>query len=582
MTPAAKFREACTLHQRGELARARTLYEEVLRQEPRHAGAVNLLAMIAGQTGDFSRAAQLCTKAVQLDPANPVSHNNRGMALQSLKRWEEALASFDQAIKLKADYGLAHCNRGNTLKEMRLWDAALASYDRAIEIDPGNAAIQCNRGVALENLGRHEAALESYDRAIAMRADFAEAHYDRGNVLKALGDWESALASYERAVAINPGFVEAHFNKGFALYAVRRLDAALESYDRAIALRPDYAEAYSNRGTVQRDLMQWEAAASSFDRAIELKPDYAEAHVNKGIASLQAGDLLCGWTEYEWRWKLGDTSTLAWRRAFSQPRWSGREALSGKTILLHDEQGLGDTLQFCRYAREVARLGATVILEVQKPLVSLLESLPGVSRVIARGDELPPFDYWCPLMSVPLAVETRLDSIPHGAGYLRADAGRVAAWQAKLGPRTKPRIGLTWGGSTALKSIPLAELLRHLPSTFEYVSLQKEMREADRETLNLNASILNFADELRDFGDTAALAECLDAVISVDTSVAHLCGALGRPTWVMLMASPDWRWLLDRGDSPWYPTVRLYRQDKPGDWGGALERVAADLRRSRS
>jgi len=329
-----------------------------------------------------------------------------------------------------------------------------------------------------------------------------------------------------------------------------------------------------------RDLKQFDAAVTSFDKAIDLKPDFAEAYWNKSLTLLLTGDFDQGWRLYEWRWEREfPTSPI---RNFQQPLWLGNETLAGKTILLHAEQGLGDTIQFSRYASLVADLGAHVIMEVAKPLLGLFAGLAGVSRLIAKGSPLPVFDYHCPLLSLPLAFKTELGSIPFPQQYLHVDASRLEQWSQTLGEKTRPRVGLVWSGSTTLindhnRSIPLSLLIPQLPPDYQYVSLQKEVRDNDRPILQASTDILHFGDELSDFSDTAALCELMDVVISVDTSVAHLSGALGRPTWVLLPFVPEWRWLLDRDDSPWYASMKLYRQNTAGDWDSVFARVRADL-----
>jgi hypothetical protein len=436
----------------------------------------------------------------------------------------------------------------------------------------------------LNKLKQWDAALASCEQAIAIRADYAEAYSNRGVALGELKQFDDALASYNQAIAIKADYAEAYFNRGNALRDLRQLEAALASYDQAIAAKGDYAKAYSNRGNVLRDLKRLEAALVSYDQAIAIEPDYAEAHTNKSTALLLGGDLRNGWVEYEWRWKNEDAATaLAEPRNWQQPLWRGDEGVAGKTILLHCEQGLGDTLQFSRYATLVAALGARVILEVQEPLTGLLSGLEGASQVIAKGNPLPGFDTHCPLMSLPLAFGTTLDSIPSSNGYLSCDAGRVAHWEAKLGERQRPRVGLAWSGNPNHaydrdRSISLAGLIQHLPKNIELVSLHREVRERDRQVLQSSRNVLNFADDL-DFDNTAALCECLDLVISVDTSLAHLSGALGKETWILLSFVADWRWLLERNDSPWYPTAKLYRQQKRDDWTDVLERVQSDLMR---
>jgi hypothetical protein len=354
------------------------------------------------------------------------------------------------------------------------------------------------------------------------------------------------------------------------------------SYDQALAINAGYSEAYCNRGIALHELGRLDAALGSYDRAIELKPDFAEAHFNRSITLLTWGDFDNGWRDYEWRWKNEKSPNMAEKRRFGQPLWLGSESIDGKTILLHCEQGLGDTLQFCRYAQCVADLGAEVILEVQQPLANLLEQLGGVSRVVVKGSELPPVDYHCPLMSLPLAFQTGLETIPRSSGYLHSGTAKRAEWRARLGEKSQPRVGLMWSGSAANRkdrdrTVVLKDLLGHLPRGFEYFSLQKDVHAADLRTLRAHPDIRNFSDHQQDFDDAAALCDCMDLVISVDTSVAHLSGALGRRTWVLLAHGADWRWLRDRDTSPWYDSVKLFRQAAIGEWRSVFERMAADL-----
>ena len=310
--------------------------------------------------------------------------------------------------------------------------------------------------------------------------------------------------------------------------------------------------------------------SSSFERAIHRRPDHAAAHWNLADCRLLLGDFERGWQEYEWRWKRDQREIK--QREFPQPRWSGAEALAGRTILLHSELGLGDTLLFCRYAKEVAARGARVVLEVQPPLVTLLAGLAGVAQIVASGDPLPVFDCHCPLMSLPLAFRTHLGTVPADVPYVRSDPARVAQWRSRLGASAKPRVGLVWSGSVALRndqrSMALADMLPLVDDRAEWVSLQKELRDADREDLASRAAIRHLGDELRDFSDTAALVDLMDLVVTVDTSVANLAGAMGKKVWILLPYNPhDWRWMLTREDSAWYPTARLFRQPAPGDWG---------------
>ena len=438
-------------------------------------------------------------------------------------------------------------------------------------------AVAC---AAARNLER---AIELFEQAIALDPSRAEPYYKRANVLKDMGRYDAAIASYDQAIARRPDYAHAYCNRGVVEHALGRAETALASYERAIALdRTDFMAPY-NRALLMQDCSRWEEAVADYDRAIALNPQFADALYNRSMAQLFLGDFEAGWPGYEWRWVNAQRLGIGGARRFTQPRWHG-EDIAGKRLLLYAEAGLGDTLQFCRYAPLCARAGATVILEVQSPLVGLLERLEGVSRVIAAGSVPPTFDYQSPLLSLPLAFKTKLHTIPAPPSYLRAEDPRIEQWRIRLGPRNKPRIGLVWSGNPrnaldARRSIRLADWIGHLPIECEYYRLQTNVREADRAALESAPSIFSFDDALLDFENTAALCACLDVVITVDTSLAHLAGALGIRTWLLLAHTPDFRWLRDREDTPWYPSVKLYRQAAAGDWTAVFERVAADLLR---
>jgi Tfp pilus assembly protein PilF len=367
-----------------------------------------------------------------------------------------------------------------------------------------------------------------------------------------------------------------------ALIAAQQGDfeRAIVSYDRVIAIRPGFAHGYSNRGASFAALNRLNDALANFDQAISIDPAHVEAHLGRAIVWLSQGDFVRGWREFEWRWKTPHGRAMCERKGISQPLWLGAEDIAGKTILLHSEKGLGDTLQFCRLAKCVRDLGATVLLQVQAALVEVLESLDGVSQVFAETRPSPHFDAHCPLLSLPLALKIELTSIPAGK-YLRAPPASVARWRAKLGETSRPRIGLVWRGDPdnpidRTRSLALAQLLPHLPDRYRYVSLQKDLDESERRLVAAHSPRFSLSQELN-FTATAALCEDLDLVISVDTSVAHLSAALGQRTWILLPFNADCRWLLERNDSPWYPSATLYRQASGGDWRGVLSRVAADL-----
>jgi hypothetical protein len=368
-------------------------------------------------------------------------------------------------------------------------------------------------------------------------------------------------------------------NRGVTLHKLRRPEEALASHDSALASRPDWAEALTNRGVALYDLKRFDEARASYDRAIALRPDYADAHFFKGLSSLVTGDFERGWVEYEWRRKAPSARITA--RDFPQPLWLGEDGIAGKTILFHSEQGFGDTIQFCRYVPLVATRDVRVIMEVEEPLRELIAGLAGTTQVIAKGDPLPDFDFQCPLPSLPLAFKTRPETIPSSAPYLHVPTQALEYWGALLGTKRSPRIGLAWAGNAkhvrdGERSMRLCDLLPLLDIDATFVSLQKEVRAGDAEML-ASCDMLQFSQELGDFSDTAALISQLDLVISVDTSVAHLAGALGKPVWILLTHAPDWRWLLDRDDSPWYPSARLFRQHETREWGSLTMRVRQAL-----
>ena len=426
-------------------------------------------------------------------------------------------------------------------------------------------------------------ALELYRQAITIDSQHAEAHYKHGNALKELGRLPEAILSYDRAVSLKPDYAHAHCNRGVAQQALGMTSEALSSYDLAIAHDPSDAVSHFNRALLLQSCSRWSEAIESYNRAICVNPAFADAQYNRAVALLNCGDFEHGWRCYEWRWKIAGRLGLGEARKFTAPLWLGEESICGKRILLHAEGGLGDTLQFCRYARMVAERGATVYLEVPASLVRLLANLDGVAGVVAQGDALPPIDFHCPMLSLPLAFNTTLECVPAAPKYLRTDAVLVSKWLQQLKNDSRPRVGLVWSGNSAhtsdqRRSIRLADWVVRLPRGFQYFRLQRDVRADDLATLDSHPEILSPEKDFSDFVSIAALCECMDIVITVDTSLAHLSAALGRRTWIMLPDGADWRWLHDREDSPWYPSAKLYRQQGAGDWEKVFERIADDLR----
>jgi len=457
---------------------------------------------------------------------------------------------------------------------------ALECFDRAIALNPDFAEAHNNRGVILHARGRDVEALAAFDRVTALKPAFAEGHNNRGGALEALGRHDEALAAHERAIAFNPNYAVAHYNRGVALQSLGRYEEALNAFDRAAFIKPDYASAYNNLGSTLQVLGRYEEALAAHDRAIALNAANPEAWWNKSLLLLLTGRYEEGWRLYEWRWRLKEYLPLA--RQFAQPLWSGSEDIAGRTLLLHHEQGLGDTIQMLRYVPLLAAKGARILLEVPATLSALAGVLPGVAGVLQTGDVLPAFDLHCPFMSLPPAFKTGLETIPASMPYLKAPEGRVHLWKDRMGAKTRPRIGLVWSGGKThkldrLRSIPLATLLPLLERDAEFHSLQVEYRESDREILAKDGRLSDHSGEIKDFADTAALIEAMDLVIAVDTATAHLAGALGKPVWILLPYAPDFRWLRQREDSPWYPTARLFRQPAVNAWEPVIARLKAEL-----
>lgn len=534
MTDDPTFARAVQLHQRGDIGSAEQLYRQVLRGNQRHAGALHLLGVIHLQRGELGDALAACEAALAANPRSAGAHQTQGDALHDLARYAEAVAAYDRCLALDPGCFVAWSNRGSALLRSRRFNEAVSSYGHALAL-PGNGDVRTptqwlanpylNRGAALQELGRFEAALDSFDRAIAADPGLAAAHANRGCTLDCLGRPQEALASCERAIA--------------------------------------------------------------------LKPDYATAHLNRAMTLLRLGRFPEGWAEYEWRWRNIESALYRDWRQSSVPAWLGREPLAGKTVLLRAEQGYGDALQFVRYARLVRERGAKVVLEVHPALRRVMSRLEGVAQVISPGEPAGDVDFQCPLMSLPLAFGTTLETIPSAQRYLTAEPALVERWRMRLGERRCLRVGLVWSGglrpnepeywsANGRRNIELQRLTGLDHPRIEYVSLQKgQPAEAEPQELARSGwrgpRLFDQTRELADFAETAALIENLDLVISVDTATAHLAAALGKPTWILSRFDGCWRWLMSRCDSPWYPSVRLFRQQAPETWDDVVRQVRDEL-----
>ena len=551
------LREAVALQQNGAYAEAEDLYREILNLRPKHFDAIQLLGALALQSNRLEEGIELLKRAVVINGMQAPIHSNLAFAYNALRRFKEGLASANRALALQADFVDALNNRGNALAGLDAPAEALVSFERALKLRPEFAQAWNNRACVLRDLGRPADALASCDHAIALQADYADAWSNRANALSDLN----------------------------------RPQDAQQSYQRALELAPAFADAWNNLGLTLVDLNRHEEALQSYARALTLSPEFAEAHWNESLCLLQLGRLEAGWQKYEWRWKRNRIK--ASQRVFEQPLWLGDFSIAGKTILLHAEQGLGDTLQFCRYAARVSGLGAKVILEVPPELIRLLTNLDGVTQLIEQGQPLPSFDCHCPLLSLPLAFKTELASVPGTAPYLFADTQASQRWAERLADKGEGeglKVGLVWAGGSrphvaelrkndARRSITLDALRPILDvSHVRFYSLQKGLAAQQlAQTPELGQRIADYTEELTDFADTAALVANLDLVISVDTAVAHLAGALGKPVWILNRFDTCWRWMLEREDSPWYPSAQLFRQPVLGDWISAIESTRAAL-----
>jgi tetratricopeptide (TPR) repeat protein len=540
------FSEGFALHRSGQLEEAAARYRRAVDQHPDHFDALHLLGAIYARTGRPSDAAALLGRAIRINPNVAQAYFALGMALSQLRRPEEALANFDRAIALSPGLMQAHYNRALQLTELGRLEEAVSSYDQTVALAPDSVNAWFNRGVLLQDLGRLAEAVASFDAVIRLTPNDVDAHNRRGVVLNALGRPEEALDSYERAIALSPALAEAHYNCGIALHELTRVEEAIASFEAAVALRPDYAE----------------------------------AHVNLAFSLLVAGRFEAGWREHEWRKRLWGEAA----RMFDAKRlWTGEPGLEGKTLFVHHEQGLGDTIQFCRYAKLLNETGARLILSVHAPLKPLLRQLGPAVEVIGDDEPAPAFDHFSPLLSLPLACGTTLESIPSHPRYIWADADQRSRFEDRLGPRVRPRIGLAWSGDPGHmndrnRSIAFEQLGPLLTDNADWICLQNAVRPADSAALARHGGVSFHGDALADFSDAAALVDHMDLVITVDTSLAHLAGAMGKPVWILLPFAPDWRWLLGRSDSPWYPSARLFRQPRRGDWSSVIEAVRAELR----
>ncbi len=616
-------------HAEGRLPQAALLCHLILQAEPAHVAALNLLGVVLCRLGHVPYGIVMFRRALAVQPEHVPTLDRLGDALHAQGDRDRAIAIYARVVNLDPSFVAAWCKIGIALQDQGKPAEAAAIYRRAILHNPNAPKPYFNLGILLRRDGKLNEAAVSYGRAIALKPYYPEAFLNLGNVLMDMGRFADAALAYRHAtddsrkpeVAASverPSkafFAHAWTNLGIAFKKLSRPDAARDAHHRAIALKPDYAVAHNNLGVLLHYEGAFEEAIARHREAVRLDPAFGTAHSNLGVALkelglireaiaahrcavasepdhpkvhfnlaaalLMAGEFEEGFAEYEWRWKGGVPGLKD--RNFAQPQWDGSH-LGGRVVLLHAEQGFGDTLQFVRYAAAIAERGGCVVLEAPAALLALLRTTPGIVAVVATGSSLPPFDVHLPLMSAPYVLGTRLQTIPAQVPYLKPDPSQVAAWRQRLGTDSALKVGVVWAGNHRhthdhQRSIQAGALLSKLTMIgVQLYSLQKEPRPGDRDVLDtLGNTIVDLSDGLRDFNDTAAALMALDLVISVDTSVAHLAGALGRPVWTMLPFALDWRWMIEREDTPWYPTMRLFRQPRPGDWMSVVARVQVEL-----
>jgi tetratricopeptide (TPR) repeat protein len=580
----AHYNLGVVLHQAGRLGEAAACYERTLALVPGAVDAWNNLGNVRQARGDREGAVTAFEQALRCQPDSVAAYNNLGLVLAEVGRRDEAAACYRQALALQPQLVAAHVNLGDVLLAQGRLDEAAACFQEAIRLQPELAEAHNRLGLVRVQQERFAEASACHRQALALKPDYADAHNNLGSALFRQRRTDEALASCQQALQIQPDFAQAHCNLGSFLAYQGRFEEAVRSYEQAVRIKPDFAEAYHGLGIALARQGRFEEAMASQEEALRLRPGFADAHYSRGLALLLQGDFEHGWPEYEWRWQRPGHEP----RVFAAPLWDGTP-LQGRTILLHAEQGLGDTIQFLRYAPLVQERGGTVVVECQPALLALAATCPGIEQLLPQGAPLPAFEVHAPLLSLPSILGTTLAHVPADIPYLRARPDLIEQWRRQLDEPGTFNVGIAWQGNPAfpqdhLRSFPLKELapLGRLPGV-RLISLQKVHGREQLADLGGLFPVLDLGERIDEaagpFMDTAAIMLNLDLMVTSDTSIAHLAGALGVRVWIALEAVPEWRWLLDRPDSPWYPTARLFRQPEAGNWGPVFEQMASALQK---
>jgi tetratricopeptide (TPR) repeat protein len=579
-TPEALYQAGLVHLQAGRYLDAQICCRQALAANSNHADTLHLMGLLSVQAGQQDAAIEWIGRAIQQNPKTEYLAN-LGVVLKKAERLDDAFKVFEKAIELKADDPQLWCHLAGALVALGRRAEALLGYQHALKLDPHHWESAYQGAVLLEQSERFEEALVHFDLCNQLRPDHVQALQGRARALHGLKRFEECLTDVMRAHTLDPADPVSCNNAGSALLNLERPEEALQWFDRGLALQPNSTEILRNKAFVLGEVHRFKEALDAYDRVEALDPTNAKCVFARSHLQLLTGDFAAGWRGREARWKVPKLPIIY--PNFSQPGWLGSEDIAGKTLLIYSDEGLGDTIQFVRYLPMLIARGAHVILVVQDAVYPLLSGMSGIQECRPSSAGFPAaFDMYCPLFSLPLAFNTRPETIPPAADLPPLASSRVQAWENRLGPHDRLRVGLVWSGNPKHKndgtrSIPLRTMSGLFDIGAQLVSLQKDPRPEDKAFLSEQTDIVDLTANLTDFAQTAALISCLDLVITVDTGVAHLAAALGCPTWILISYRPDWRWMLDRDDSPWYPTARLFRQTATREYASVVERVRTEL-----
>lgn len=571
--------KALKLHQEGQINLAEEIYRSLLDKNPKDPLVLSLMGTIFIQKSKPKEALSFFHKSLKLDSSQPLTFGNLAVAEYQLKRYESSLKNFNLAIKLQPNYAEAFNNRGNVLRDLGRNDEALDSYNKAALINPNLLDVYVNRGDFYRKNGDIQTAIKEYEIALRIDSSCISALKKCGDLYYEYSLFDKAIIKFEKLLEIEPNEISTIFSCAICYQQNNKLDKALQLYDCFISLDKNNLDALNNKAFIFQSLGDYDKALEIYNNILKLNQHHSSALLNIGIIELTRGNFKDGWNLYEYRWKsvLKDFS-----RNFNKPQWNHLESIKGKTLLINAEQGFGDVIQFCRYLKLIKELDAKIIIELPSQLVSLISSIKCDFKIIEKGTKLPSFDFYCPVMSLPSVFKTEIETIPASTPYLFSNKDKRLFWSDKLRAFKKNKIGLAYSGSVTHRnninrSIPLNKFESILELPFDFFILQKELDVNDQELVINFSNLHALNNEINDFSDTAALIEEMDLVISVDTSVAHLSGALAKETWTLIPYVPDFRWMLDRTDSPWYPEMKLFRQDEKNNWDSCLKNIYKKL-----